>query len=237
MKIRGTRECQDCGTRWSYYDTGSIECPDCGSMRSVGVDEERQLHTDSPAELDLSPARTAVESEPLRRVAERAVEEIQPYLRERGFVRGGELLPLDDTYLTARELRAVADVVGRMRSVDDETEIYFLELLRGADHGERPSPASVPETLRDSRGLAAADAVDEYRSDLRTYLDEHPDPLVDGPLETLGEHVKRVRALEGDVSVETSERIVAIGREIGVYLREGDESALSRVEDRLSRLG
>jgi DNA-directed RNA polymerase subunit RPC12/RpoP len=31
MKIRGERECTDCGTRWSYYDTASVECPQCGS--------------------------------------------------------------------------------------------------------------------------------------------------------------------------------------------------------------
>jgi len=38
MKIRGDRECKSCGTRWSYYETGSIECPACGSVHSVGVD-------------------------------------------------------------------------------------------------------------------------------------------------------------------------------------------------------
>lgn len=237
MKIRGTRDCQDCGHRWSYFETGSVECPSCGSMRSVGIESERRLHTANPTSIDLSPVRRAVDEDSLRAAAERAVEITQPYIRERGFIRGGELLPLDDTYLAVRELRAVADVVGRARSVDDDTEYYFLSLLGGADHGDRPEPDAVPEHLRDSRGLAGAEAVSVYRSDLRRFLEEYPDPAASGPLERLGEHVKRIRALEGDVPVEESERLVSAAREFGRYLSEGDEVALSTAEDRLARLG
>lgn len=237
MKVRGTRECQDCGNRWSYYDTGSVECPSCGSMRSVGVDAERQLHTASPADLDLSAVRAVVDEHPLRHIAERAVETTQVYVREHGFVRGGELLPLDDTYLAARELRSVADAVGRARTIDETTERYFLALLQSADRADRPDPSAVPDEHRASRGLAAAEAVADYRSDLRAYLEEHPDPSVSRLLETLAEHVKRVRALEGDVPVAESERLVTVAREVGRYLREGDEAALTTAEDRLSHLG
>ncbi|WP_255149213.1 DUF7117 family protein [Halorarius halobius] len=238
MKVRGTRECQSCGQRWSYYETGSVECPNCGSMRSVGVEEERRLHTASPASLDLSAARNALdEGESLRRVAERAAEETRPFTRQHGFVDGGDLRPLDDTYLAATELLAVADAVGRATRVTDDEEVYFLSLLRGADHGERPAVAEVPKSLRDSRGLAYADAVDAYRSDLRAYLDEHPDPLAAEPLATLRDHVRRVQALDGDVPVSESEQLVTAARDLGEYLVADDEGALADARDRLDRLG
>jgi hypothetical protein len=238
MKVRGTRECQDCSTRWSYYERASVECPECGSLRSVGVEEERQLHTATSAGIDLTPARNALDDgETLRRAAELAAEAAGKYTRQHGFVDGGELLPLEDGYLAAMELRTVADAVGRARSVDDEEEIYFLSLLRGADHGERPGPGDVPESLRDSRGLASANAVREYRADLRAYLDEHVDEFARDVLELLGTHVKRIRALDGDVPPAEAERLVEAARELGRYLRDGDEGALSRAEDRLDRLG
>jgi uncharacterized Zn finger protein (UPF0148 family) len=236
MKVRGTRECQSCGTRWSYFDTGSVECPACGSLRSVGVDDDRRLHTTSPTEFDLTDARNALESESLRSVAERAVETTREYLRATGFVSGGELQALSDTYLAAAELRAVADTVGRARAVDDDEEFYFLSLLRGADAGERPTADAVPESMRDSRGLAYATAVREYRSDLRAYLDEHPDPVARDVSETLGAHVKRVRALEGDVPVAEAESLVAIARALGRAVREDDETALAEARSRLDRL-
>lgn len=237
MKVRGTRECQDCGTRWSYYETGSVECPDCGSLHSVGVEEERQLHTASPVSLDLAPIRGDVDEIPLRRLAERVVEETRPFTRSYGFVDGGELLPLDDTYLATMELRTVADAVGRRARVSDDEEYYFLTLLRGADQGERPDSDEVPKSLRDSRGLAYANAVREYRSDMREYLDEHPNPPAQNPLEVLGEHVKRHRALEGDVPSGRAELLVAAARDLGRYLADDDEGALATARDRLDRLG
>ncbi|WP_255195575.1 DUF7117 family protein [Halorarius litoreus] len=238
MKVRGTRECQSCGERWSYYETGSVECPNCGSMRSVGVDDDRKLHTASTATLDLTPARNALEDgETLREVAERAVSETRPFTRQHGFVDAGELQPLDDTYLAALELQVVADIVGRAARVTDDEEFYFLSLLRGADHGERPAVDDVPDSLRDSRGLAYAKAVDAYRSDLRAYLDAEPDPLVREPLGTLGEHLKRVQALQGDVPTTESEQLVGVVRDLEQYLLADDESALASARDRLDRLG
>ncbi|MXR22522.1 endonuclease Q family protein, partial [Halobacterium bonnevillei] len=58
MDVRGERECKSCGTRWSYFETGSVACPECGSVRSVGVGERSQ-HTDGNATLDLSDAQRA----------------------------------------------------------------------------------------------------------------------------------------------------------------------------------
>jgi uncharacterized Zn finger protein (UPF0148 family) len=238
MKVRGTRKCQDCGTQWSYYETGSVECPECGSLRSVGVDEERQLHTASQATLDLTPVRNALEeSQSLRQVAERAVESCQSFTRGYGFVEGGDLQPLDDSYLAAMELRTVAGAVGRRRSIQDDEEYYFLSLLRGADQGERPDPEEVPDSLRDARGLASANAVREYRSDIRAFLDEHPDEFARDAVEQLGAHVKRVRALDGEVPVAEAEQLVTVARDVGRYLADGDELALSEAEDRLDRLG
>jgi uncharacterized Zn finger protein (UPF0148 family) len=235
MEIRGERECQNCGSRWSYYDTGAVTCPECGSMRSVGVDEERTLHTTSPVDLDLTDVRDQTETESLHRVADAAKEACSEYVRQRGFVRGGELVALDDAYLAASELRHAADVFGRSFQPSEEEELYVLELLRGADVGERPDANDVPETMRDARGLAAANAVREYRRDLRRWHDGD-DPTVENALETLGEHETRVRALSGDVDPGTADSLVETMRDIARYVQDGDELALTNARDRLDRL-
>ena len=258
MKVRGQRECADCGARWSYYDTGSVECPDCGSLRSVGVDDERRLHTDSPAEFDLSEARELVDAKPLREVADRAGEVARAYVRRRGFVRGGDLLALDDTYLAAQELRHAADVVRRGLGVSDDEEWYFLELLRSADAEDGPTrPASdgVPASMHSIRGLAAADAAGEYRTEMSDWLDDRPATSDEGEaaddavaetgvdvqaardaLATLETHVKRVRALEGDVEPATADRLVTAARDVGRYLQHGESDALASARDRFDRL-
>jgi uncharacterized Zn finger protein (UPF0148 family) len=236
MKIRGQRKCKSCGNRWSYYETGSVACPACGGLESVGTEEERSLHTATAATLDLAPVRTALDSEPLRRLAERAGDRARAFTRGYGFIEAGELRDLDDTYLTAMELRSVAGELARRMDVDHDEELYFTALLR-ADEGERPAPGEVPSAMRSLRGLAYANAVKEYRSDLRTYLQEHPDPTVDGAVERLSNHVKRIRALQGDVTPKESERLVAAARAVGRYVSEGDEGALVRAEERLDALG
>ena len=237
MQIRGQRECRNCGTRWSYYETGSVECPSCGSLRSVGVDEERTLHTASPASLDLTDARNHLESgESLREVADVAGETCREYVRGFGFVNAGELQPLGETYLAAAELRHVAGRLERSMTLDDEEEFYFLSLLRGADHGERPPVEEVPDSLRSARGLAYAGAVSAYRSDLRAYLDEDPDSVAADVLGPLDSHLKRVEALDGEVPASESELLVRIAQDLGTYLREDDESALAEARDRLGRL-
>ncbi|OYR40341.1 hypothetical protein [Halorubrum sp. Eb13] len=174
MKVRGERECQGCGARWSYYETGSVECPDCGSLRSVGVDD-RTAHTDAPASLDLSPHRARFGDASGTLPAEGVDDlksDLREYVRKRGFVRGGELLPLDTVYLAARELLEAVDCYDRLRDPTDADREYLLDLLAGADDGDRPATADVPERLREARGMAAARAVDEYRSDLLAFLDE-----------------------------------------------------------------
>lgn len=236
MKIRGQRECKACGTQWSYYESGSVSCPSCGSLESVGTDEERSLHTATAVTLDLTPVRGDVDSEPLRRLADRAIDHTREFTRGYGFIEDGRLRTLDDTYLAAIELRYVAGELARRMNADDDEEWYFTALLR-ADDGERSLPGEVPRSMRSLRGLAYANAVEEYRSDLRTYLKEHPDPTVTDALERLSSHLKRVRALEGDVDPNESERLVTIARDIGRYLSEGDESALVRAEERLDALG
>ena len=237
MRIRGQRECRSCGTRWSYYETGSVECPSCGSPRSVGVEDERRLHTASPVSLDLTEARNRLESdESLREVADVAAAACREYVRGFGFVNAGELQYLEETYLAAMELRHVAGRVGRSMTLDDDEEFYFLSLLRGADHGDRPASDEVPDSLRSARGLAYARAVSEYRSDVRAYLDEHPHPLASEVLGPLDGHLKRVVALDGEVPTAESELLVRIAQDVGTYLREDDESALAEARDRLDRL-
>lgn len=174
MKVRGERECRNCGGRWSYYETGSVECPDCGSPRSVGV-TGRATHTDTPATLDLRPHRARF-GEARGTLPPEGVDELKrdlrEYVRRRGFIDGGELRPLDPTYLTARELVEAVDVYDRLHDPTDADREYLLTLLSGADDGDRPTTDGVPETMREARGMAAVHAVTDYRGELSAFLDE-----------------------------------------------------------------
>lgn len=230
MEVRGKRECKACGARWSYYETGEITCPECGSVRSVGLDVPTE-HTAGTATLDLSSIRADVDEEPLRALADRAAEEARSYLRSVGFVHAGELQPLDDTFLAASELRRVGTTLGRVMDVDDSEELYFLELLRGADQGERPTPDEVPGTLRPERGLAVAACIDLYVSDLKRVFDER-EPEVDRVLSSVTARRKRLEALDGDVDPAEAELLVRTIRDVSTYLRTGEEAALARALER-----
>jgi uncharacterized Zn finger protein (UPF0148 family) len=174
MKVRGERECQSCGARWSYYDTGSVACPSCGDLRSVGVDD-RTAHTDAPVSLHLAPHRERF-GEAQETLPRSGVDELQSdlreYCRKRGFIDGGKLAPLDGTYLAARELLEAVDCYERLRDPTDADGEYLLALLAGADDGDRPAAEEVPTALREARGMAAVRAVEAYRSDVLDFLDE-----------------------------------------------------------------
>lgn len=235
MKIRGERECRDCGHQWSYYETGSIKCPDCGSIKSVGTDDRKE-HTDNPAELDLMPVISKVENEPVRSVAKEAVDRAGRYIRQRGFVKGGEMQPLDATFVAVVELRAVAQQLARTMRVEDEEELYLLSQLRGADAGERPPPSEVPKSLTPARGLAAASVLDHYRRDLSRYLDDNPDAAARTTMGTLVDHKKRIEALDGDVPIETAEAMIQALTDLSHYVAYGDEQALTAAQQRIENI-
>ncbi len=238
MEIRGERECRNCGRRWSYYETGAVACPNCESLESVGVDE-RTRHTATPVSFDLTPHRRTADESGLADAVDEVKTDCREYVRRRGFVDAGSLLDLDDTYLAANELVHAADLHGRAREPTDEEAYYLLDLLRGADAGERPPPDRVPARIAPGRGLAYADAVLAYRSEVRDWLGDRDEP--DGPARrTLGrivDRAKRVRALQGDVEPAEVETLVRATREVIATLRDGDEAALARAEDRLDELG
>ncbi|WP_435182577.1 DUF7117 family protein [Halobellus sp. EA9] len=236
MRIRGRRRCTDCGREWSYFETGRVACPDCGSLRSVGTGD-RERHTDSPAELDLSEHRNALDSATgIGDVADGLKSTLRDYVRKRGFVRGVDLRTVDDTVLAAAELLHAVDVYERTRDPTDEMRLYVLSLLRGADGGDRPAPEEVPSEMTDARGLAYAEVLDGFCSDLGVWLEDHPDPSARTVRETLETHIARVDALYGDVPAAESESLVRAARELATYLRDDDEVALATARDRLSRL-
>ncbi|WP_144923670.1 DUF7117 family protein [Halorubrum salsamenti] len=227
MKVRGERECQKCGARWSYYETGSVECPDCGSLRSVGVDD-RTAHTDAPATLDLTPYHARF-GDARGTLPEEGVDDLKSdlreYARERGFIRGGELLPLDDTYLAARELLEAVDLYDRLRDPTDRDREYLLALLAGADDGDRPATEAVPDSLREARGMAAVRAVDEYRSDLLAFLDELAGSKDAEGADESGESV------DTDVSTHT----VSVAGDDPLSRIEPARALLERLRDRTKR--
>ncbi|ELZ50201.1 hypothetical protein C464_02863 [Halorubrum coriense DSM 10284] len=174
MKVRGERECQSCGTRWSYYETGSVACPSCGDLRSVGVDA-RTAHTDAPVALDLAAHRERFGDAPdtlPRSGVDELQSDLREYCRKRGFIDGGRLASLDETYLAARELLEAVDCFERLRDPTDADREYLLDLLARADEGVRPAADAVPSALREARGMATVRAVEAYRSDALDFLDE-----------------------------------------------------------------
>lgn len=234
MKIRGDRECKSCGTRWSYYETGNIDCPECGSVHSVGVDD-RTEHTDSPVELDLTPLRNRVDEVTTRELAGEVAEACREYTRKRGFIDAGELQRLDKTFAAATELAAVASAMTRDVRPSDAAELYFLDLLAGADTGERPGHEAVPDELRVPFGLAMADAVDSYQRDVRAALDDTPDAHARRLSGRIRDHRKRVEALDGDVDPADANRLLHAARDLGRFIA-GDESAAVTADNWLSGL-
>jgi hypothetical protein len=224
MKIRGERECQACGQRWSYYETGSVECPDCGSLRSVGVDD-RTAHTDGSVTLDLSRHRSRFGEASGTLPAEGVDElksDLREYLRKRGFIQGGALGPLDTTFLAARELLEAVDCYDRLRDPTDADREYLLDLLRTADDGVRPPAGRVPGRLREARGLASAYAVDEYRTDLLAFLDE----LAGDTGGDAGQEPRTVSVSTADADPDTDlETRIEVAR-----------SVLDRIRDRVNRV-
>jgi uncharacterized Zn finger protein (UPF0148 family) len=239
MEIRGERECTECGTRWSYYETGAVECPACGSLQSVGVEEERALHTTTPATFDLTEARIAWDERALDEAVEVVKSACREFARGNGFVHAGDLVALDGRRVAARELEHAMDVVGRSRSVNEDEEYYVLSLLRGADRGERPGPEDVPASMRVARGLATASVVERYRRDVREWLqatDRELVPAATDVLSGLESHQKRVQALQGDVAAGDADALYEAMRGLNAYLRDDDENAVVDATERLRRL-
>lgn len=231
MRVRGRRRCKDCDTEWSYFDAGEITCPDCGSLRSVGIDAERSLHTDTPVDLDLAEARAMVDERPLDEVAATAAEAAREYVVRRGFIVGGDLRPLDDRYLRAAELRQVGTALRTRLTPAAEGEAYFLRLLDGdADTG--PPPTS----LEQAHGLAAVSAVKAYATDLRKWLDDNPDRTGRDCLERLREHVRRANALDGDITPTETALLVEAANGLGTYLRTDGPDGLDTARHALDRL-
>jgi hypothetical protein len=240
MEIRGERECTACGTRWSYYDTGEVACPECGSLRSVGVDDDRALHTTTAASFDLTEARTAWEDAPRDEAVDVVAAACREFYRGNGFVHGGDLIAFDGRRVAARELANAIDDFGRTTDHTTEESMYVLALLEDADDGERPPAGDVPESMRAARGLAVADTVERYRRDVRDWLESQGRevvPAVTDVLSGLESHQKRVQALQGDVAPGAAESLYGAAEALNTYLRGDDEDAVARADEHLRSLG
>jgi uncharacterized Zn finger protein (UPF0148 family) len=236
MEVRGRRECKECGTQWSYFETGSTACPECGSKHSVGIGD-RVLHTNRASALDLAEAQELAAAGSLREAAEAASEAALAYIKGRGYIDAGELQLLEETAVAAHELRHAASELGRRLSISEAETYYFGELLEGAPEGERPPPEDVPDSLAGARGLGAAAAVRAYREDLRQWIDREGAPEeASSLLGSLGSQVRRIRALDGTVPPAEADRLVTAARSLGAYLRDDEESDLEQARAALEAL-
>jgi len=186
--------------------------------------------------LDLDAISGRLAEEPFDRVADDLKTTLRAYIRKRGFINGGELQPLDARFLAACELVQVTDLVARTRQPTDAEQLFVFALIDAAEAGEWPPDAELPSSLAAARGLGVATAVEAYRRELRTWLDDHPDPAARSTLGSLREQCKRAEALQGEIPPSTATGLVAAARGLGQYLRTGDESALATARDRLQRL-
>ena len=238
MKVRGRRECKQCGTVWSYYETGSPRCPECESLQSVGLDD-RTRHTDADVTLDLTPVRNRIDDVPDDELADAAAERAREYVRKRGFIHAGELRDLDWTFVAATELAHVASAYARTMRPSNDEELYFLDLLRTADSGDPREYEDVPEAFRGAYGLAMASAVEDYQRDLRTYLGDANDldPAASKLSGRIRDHRKRIEAIEGDVEPKDAYRLVRATRDLGRALSKDDPSGFVTADNWLEGIG
>lgn len=193
------------------------------------------MHTAGAGEFDLSDARGMVDAHPMWDIASEAGEEAREYVREKGFVKAGDLQPLDETYLAAQELVYVSGAVERAMSLTDEEEAFFLSLLDDADTGGRPSPEQVPDAMGAPVGLALAEAADEYRREISDFLGDTSSDVA-RLVETLGDLISRVQAVDGDVPPESSERLAQAARNLGLAVAESDSEKLQTAHKQLQSL-
>ncbi|MFB6186034.1 MAG: hypothetical protein ABEI86_04100 [Halobacteriaceae archaeon] len=236
MEIKGYRECRECGHQWSYYETGNIQCPECGSIKSTGIDE-RRLHTNTPVEIDITSIQSLVSNDEFRQAGQLAAEEARNYTIRRGFIQEGELIQCDDRIFSCHELRNLGNYINRTTSITDETEYYFIETIQAVKNKGRPDQQAIPMKLRSIRGLAYARTAKDYLNAVMTwveYTDQQPPSR--GVFERTKENIKRVEALDGDISVRDSERIYEIVTNLYSYCTTGEVSTYEQIEEYLSNL-
>lgn len=241
MRVRGERTCRDCGATWSYFETATVACPECGSVRSTGQGD-RERHTDREATLDLSEPRATAAEGNLDDGLAAAADVCLDYIRRRGFIDAGELRDLDEEYVYAQELRHAATLASSRLELSDEGRSYLLRLIEGnpghRPSGDRPPGETIPDGLRAARGLAAATAVRDFLDDLRTWQEASSDrPDGRAPIESLADHCRRLRALDGEMPPDQADDLITVARAIGHFCRDRDENALATATSTLESLG
>ncbi len=193
MDLEGERECLECGERWSYWETRTVECPECDSPRSRGVGDGARPEEEFPAE-DLV-ASTLMET------LENADEAARSYTTKKNFVVAGELQPPDPVYVMAAEVKHLyAELTARSREATDREREYAGALVTGLEDGEPPHPGERPETLDAVHERAVADVVEDYSSEMVKWARDRDldDTEVMRDVEDARQRAKQVQATEGE---------------------------------------
>ncbi len=193
MDVQGERECLDCGERWSYWDTRTVECPECGSPRSRGVGDGARPEEEFTAE-DLDDTDLAA-------TLENAEEAARSYTTKKRFVVAGDLRPPDPVYVMATEVKHLAaeHAVRDEGFTDDERE-YAVALVTGLEEGEPPHPDERPESLDAVHERAVADVVEDYGGEVVKWARDRDldDTDVMRDVEDARQVAKQVKATEGE---------------------------------------
>ncbi|MFB6284080.1 MAG: hypothetical protein ABEK59_09145 [Halobacteria archaeon] len=182
MELRGERECLECGSTWSYFDSRQVCCPECGSIRSQSVSSPRM---DSTSDVDI------VDSEVLTGIGENFDETLSEleercrrYTSQTGFVEKGDLKPPTPRYVMACEIKHAA-TTRDAEGLDEKSRRYVVDLVHGIRDGEPPD--KTPSGLQETHNLAIAETVRDYSTEVERYARKRG-------VETPGE-VERARSL------------------------------------------
>ncbi|MDY7082388.1 MAG: hypothetical protein SXQ77_08310 [Halobacteria archaeon] len=189
MEIRGERECLDCGSTWSYFDTKSVESVGGEEMDSDSVLGELRMD-------DVIP-RLGTEFED---ALEDAEENCRSYVSRQGFIKGGELQPPSPRFVMACEIIEIADALLRpmRREITEDERLYVVDMIHGLKEGEPPAPDERPESLDTYHNLAVARTVEDYAREVSRYVRNSSEKELPGEIEEARTKAKRTKATEGE---------------------------------------
>ena len=191
MEIRGERECLECGSTWSYFESREVCCPECGSIKSQSMSSPRM---DNTTDIDLVDSEVLGGlSDDLDSALSTLEERCREYTGKTGFVERGDLKPPSPRYVMACEVKQIAAIYDANQLTGDDRR-YFVDLVHGLRDGEPPEKPS--GELEYIHNTAIAETVRDYATEVERYARKRSVD-VPGEMERARSLAKRTLATEG----------------------------------------